>query len=62
MNCPICNKELKAERNETGIERYCCDCAGFSRAVVEIISDEMALEAKSVNVKKKGSKHDDRSN
>lgn len=61
MNCPACNRSLPPpEQSETGIERYFCDCAGFRRAVVEIIPDESAVQAEPVNVKKKGLK-DDRS-
>lgn len=62
MNCPACNRPLPPpERNESGVERYFCDCAGFRRAVVEIVPpDETALAAEHVNVKKKGLK-DDRS-
>lgn len=60
MNCPICNRPLPPpEQSEAG-ERYFCDCAGFRRAVVEVIPDKTALEAEPVNVKKKGLK-DDRS-
>lgn len=62
MNCPICNCPLPPpERSEAGVERYFCDCAGFRRAVVEVIPAESAAKAEPVNVKKKGLK-DDRSN
>lgn len=61
MNCPICRKELKGEADEGGVERYFCDCAGFRRAVVEIVPEESAVHAEPVTVKKKGLKENDRS-
>ncbi len=61
MNCPVCNRPLPPpERNESGVERYFCDCAGFRRAVAEVIP-ESAAKAEPVNVKKKGLKPNDRS-
>jgi hypothetical protein len=35
VKCPICKAELTAVE-ENGVTRYFCDCAGFSRPVVEI--------------------------
>ncbi len=65
MNCPTCNRPLPPpEQSETGIERYFCDCAGFRRAVVEIIPEPSAEKDRIETVnnpKKKGNK-DDRSN
>lgn len=59
MDCPICKRPLQhPEQDEIGVDRWFCDCAGFRRAVVEVIPDESA--AKAEPVKKKGLK-DDRS-
>jgi hypothetical protein len=64
MNCPICNCPLPPpERDEIGVERYFCNCAGFRRAVVEVAPaspNETTVEIELV--KKKGTKHNDRSN
>ncbi len=35
MNCPICDKKLKAQKGKDGTEKYFCDCAGVSRCVIE---------------------------
>lgn len=60
VECPICKRLLSPpEQSESGIERWYCDCAGFRRAVVEIIPADKAET--NVNVKEKGRK-DDRSN
>lgn len=62
MNCPICNRPLPhPERDEAGVERYFCDCAGFRRVVVEVApASKEAIETESAK-KKKGIKQDDRS-
>ncbi len=51
MNCPLCKKKLAAppkesvasNRADASSRRYCCnnaDCAGFRRAVVEILPND----------------------
>lgn len=64
MNCPICNRPLPPPERKNGVERYYCDCAGFRRAVVEIIPETSAEKDRIETVnnpKKKGNK-DDRPN
>lgn len=66
MKCPICNRLLMPpERNESGVERYFCDCAGFRRAVIAVFPSERKIsevdEADIVSTKKKGLKQNDRS-
>ncbi len=39
MNCPLCQKELPPPLKDGKIERYFCDCIGFSRPVIEISRD-----------------------
>ncbi len=38
-SCPICGKQLIPHNEENGSVRYFCDCAGFNRPVIEILSE-----------------------
>jgi hypothetical protein len=39
MKCPICNREIKLEK-EKEVQRAYCDCIGFRRCVVEIVPSQ----------------------
>lgn len=38
-SCPLCGKPLDPHYEEKGVIRYFCDCAGFSRPVIEILQE-----------------------
>lgn len=66
MDCPICRHRLPPpERDEAGVDRWYCDCAGFRRTVIAVFPSERKIsevdEADIVSTKKKGLKQNDRS-